>query len=696
LFEWFLGEQPLKNTDDKDFNIEISTSLSHWFEQSTAKESSARFVSAHHMAESLKMAINKALYEDDKIETDEEIEIEEATEEPYHEPFEHVDLDKDITIHPNPFVAYLNSLHSINAGNENATAEAQILNDYFSFIQVSHPITNYIHDQLRQREKCHIILTGHAGDGKTTIAAELCKKVRGIQINQSLPKPISKRENLSDEKISLSIIKDFSECSENEKYDLIDEMLDISGDRFVLISNTGTLLNSFIEYERTKKEGDRIATESKILTAIEDSMPHPIKFNGASFLIINLSMMDHLHLARQIFEKMIDDERWNACESVKCREKCPIYRNVKLIKQNQKIALDRMFLIYRAMYEYGTRFTLRQLTAHFAYLLTSGLTYQDINNMSQKAAPPLMREFMFFNRFFGDNGANLDQPALQLKVIREIRKQGFGQKPCPLWERKLWLQTKEKPFTINAKACGKEFEQLREIGSGVVPLEIDNYQQYMALAREQVRRMLYFLNDFSTTDVESFITTFLNSPMILKFVNWLQTDNNLSAQEKSILHTRIIHVLQEHFTGLRILEGTRMEELYVTLNRHSHEVRQSAQVVLARFSANDFKLKLVLQENIIRQKRKELFLEDLHNRIMSPLKLTLPFLDYVMQRNHGEITDSLNSSYVNRLERFKGQLIEIAKVADDEDVILVQLKTNHAFRRQIFSVSDNRLEVSNA
>ena len=70
------------------------------------------------------------------------------------------------------------------------------------------------------------------------------------------------------------------------------------------------------------------------------------------------------------------------------------------MQANLPLVRDRLFLAYRRIYEYGTRLTLRQLCAHMAYMLTSGLDYSDILKMAQRAKPPLMSEFMFFNRFF--------------------------------------------------------------------------------------------------------------------------------------------------------------------------------------------------------------------------------------------------------------------------------------------------------
>ena len=65
-----------------------------------------------------------------------------------------------------------------------------------------------------------------------------------------------------------------------------------------------------------------------------------------------------------------------------------------------------------------------------------------------------------------------------------------------------------------------------------------------------------------------------------------------------------------------------------------------------------------------------------------------------MMRNQGEVGKDLQASYVNRLERFKGQLILGSANNSSDDIMLVRLRTNHTFRRQMFAVRGDRLEVT--
>ena len=604
------------------------------------------------------------------------------------EKMEQVQLKTGGRLQPNPFVNYLNMLHSRDANSENL-AESLATNPFTGTIHVTHPLTEKIEEIIKGDQKQHVILTGHAGDGKTTIAVEIFKRFYNINLDQPLKEDLSRREDLDSKNRRISLIKDLSEWSLEDRMGLIEEMLKDDDNRFFLISNSGTLLDSFCSSEQ-KKGRDWINTESEILSNIDTALPRPWTFRKTSFVIINLSMVDNLGVAEQIFKRMINTDLWETCKTKDCQKICPIYRNVELIKQNEKVVRERLFLAYRRMYEYGTRFTLRQLTAHLAYMITSGLNYQDIEKMLQSATPPLMTKFMFFNRFFGDTGNEIDSSARQLQAVRTIGEEYFGTRTCPTWERRLWMQSEHLAFKLKAKGCGEEFENLRRCG---VQLKVDDSMPHFQ-ARNQVRRMLYFLHDFDKHDNGIFIKTFLNSLMILDFSSWqIQSDKNLSFEVNKI-KKQILHVIQEHFTGVRLPEGvTPDHDLFITLNRRSKEVRQSAQIVLARFSEDDFNLRLCEKDNGVGGIRRELIFEGRKGRVDANLSLSLPFLDYVMMRNFGEVGQKLKTAYVDRLESFKGKLLRQIDSIQKDGIMLIRLRANHTFRRQIFAVRNNTLEV---
>lgn len=595
---------------------------------------------------------------------------------------------------PNHFVAYLNSLHSIDAGNENAMAESQACNPDFSRIHVAHPLVQVISDQLSKESGKSVILTGHAGDGKSTLALSVYKKFKGMDPKSCLTEPLKLREDIVlSNSVSLAIIKDFSEWPLEQRHKLLDEIT-INGLRVLLISNTGALLDTFCEYSKARSIESLADLRPRLLEAM-DAESESLEFGGAGFRFYNLALHDNLDLAQQVFGRMLSPENWEACTDQVCRETCPIYRNVQLFREQEGLPQERIFLAYRRMYEYGTRLTMRQFTAHLAYMFTAGLEYADIMALTAKAEKPLLSDYLFYNRFFGDNGRGGDDAAGQMPVIRAVRSQGFGERPCPAMERHLWLLVHHDSFQIGLPLIEDEFQRLRRHGAR---MPTQGVQLTPDQAREQARRLLYFLyKDVEPDRQKSFLQNFLGSLAILRWKEWQGSEAHLSLEDESRFKQRVFHVLQEQFTGVRLAEmgSLGQSHLYITLSRRRQDIRQSAQVVLAQIDfPRDFKLKLTNHGPPTFRRDLALIGQGWLSGIV--LDLNLPFLDYVLARHQGQVGETLQAAYSNRLERLKADLIEHCQSNSEEEMILVRLRTNHTFRRQHFKVVQERLEVSDA
>lgn len=594
----------------------------------------------------------------------------------------------------NTFVDYLTTLQRLGGGNENAIAEAQSTNSHFTFIHTPHPLAEVIVQEINSNQKRHIIITGHAGDGKSTIALEVFKSLKGIPHEKQLETQMQPQENLTVNGREITIIKDFSERDKNEDQQLVDELID-SPKKFLIISNTGTLLNFFIN--NSERFGfNNLDVESSVLAAISNQTgEEKLVLTDTEYRVFNLAMLDNLQLARKIFEKMLSPCCWQDCNNHECRANCPIYHNVALMQQNIERIADRLFLAYRRMFEYGTRLTMRQITEHLAYMITSGLGQKELDIFQHKGISPLTQtQYMFYNRFFGDNGCVVDDDVLQMQAVRDVRTQEFGVWPSAAWERRLWARQDISAFEWPIGGCKNQFEQLRNIASRSLPSTGSFITP--SQARDQIRRMLYFLYDFSIGE-QVYINHFLNSPKILLWLSWQEGKNKLDAGEGFEIEHSIYHVLQEHFTGLRLPENVQNSgdrRLYVTLSRKRSEVRQTAQIVLAYVAWSALKLKLVETKPAVGSSRVDMELEwpDCEEE---GLKLDLPFLDYVTLRHFGEMNGNLKTSYINRLERFKARVQKFAAL-DDESVMLIKLRTDHSFRRQWYTIKHGKLEVSDA
>jgi len=615
----------------------------------------------------------------------------------------------EVSMHKkNEYVLYLNSLHSVDGSSDNSLAEFQALNKHFLSIRVHNPLVNKITQILSEQKKRHVVLTGHAGDGKSTIAMEVFRRLcPEMQKDESLlSRYMKKREDITVENgNSVSIIKDLSEWDENSKIELMREMID-SDTHFFIVSNTGTLLNLFCNYGEQELGLSVTEIETRILSFVSSNTDEEAEIFKTIFTFTNLALMDNLHIAEQIFNRMLDVKNWEICKHLNCRKNCPIFMNVQLIHSRKDIVIKRIFLAYRRMYEYGTRLTLRQITAHLAYILTSGFEYKEIQEKFSHPDPPPLLGYLFFNRFFGDDGEKADSEAQQLMAIRAIRNQSFGRRPCPSWERMLWLQNRaDSSLIINNVEIDKILSSLREVGSSKDSKS--SVVESPSGARNQTRRILYFFvneKDIATklwhgNMIDLYIGHFLRSSSIVQWDKWQNSEIvNPEFEDKNKLMSSVFHVLQEQYAGVRLPEfNDPPANLYLTLSRQDPGMRQSVQLELACISTSVFLLSLSPRHVSNGSFRNELVLEDKSNQDLQ-LKLDLPFLDYMNMRNLGETGEVLQSSYLDRLESFKSRLLNCygPSITESNELIVIQLSSTNKFLRQKLTVGDHTVEVRNA
>ncbi len=583
------------------------------------------------------------------------------------------------------FCDYLSSLISTNIFNENAIAEAQAVNPLFGTIHTTHPLVHILDKELRQKTGKHVILTGHAGDGKTTIAVDIIKQLRGLPLSTMLEKPLKRREEIEEHR--LSIIKDFSEREGKADQTLIEE-LKAGQRRFMIISNTGTLLD-FFKGNAQAWQINSVEAESRILTAISQKKgAAEVEFAGVEFIVYNLAYIDNLKLAENIFTRMLEPENWIGCASCSRESFCPMKHNVELIRSAQEQVTHRLFLLYRRLYEYGTRLTIRQLTSHLAYIISSGINAANVHKkMSQ-----MKSEYLFFNRLFGDDGKSPDAAASEMKAIVELKRQSLGTIFNSGIEMNLWLKPSVHG-TIRVLPEVKElFSDMRK--KGMASLTVSGAGSTPEQARRQLRRLLYFFVNDEVADSQVMID-FLNSPNILYWQEWQQKGSVLEKAYRAKYTNMVFHVIQEHFTGVRMPEGmgTQDSRLYITLSRKQSEVRQSAQIVIAELDwSQSVILELDRSSNAAGAEYVELAIKGQGVLKGVTLRLGLPFLDYVTQRHYGEIGNLLNAAYKERLEHFKLQVLKKTASLND-DMMLVRLRNDNRFKRQKFSLSDQAVEV---
>lgn len=542
----------------------------------------------------------------------------------------------------NAFIAYLNSLHNLSANGSNALAESQALSPYFSELYERLPVSQKIIDLLCSDEDRVVVLTGHAGDGKSTIALDVLKSVRNFPIDQPLTKPLLERE--SDKESNVHIVKDMSELSSTQRKMWLNEAFSKDGS-WLIVSNTGPLLQSLKDYGETTSEG--CIAESQILDCLDatfelESIEHCVITHFKKPLtIINLTKLDNASLGAKILGNLIGHSGWAECEKCAVASVCPINLNRNALYQARETVEERVRWMYTRIGAYEKRLTIRQMVAQLSLSITGGTAcmsearYQE----NQIETNQGLQDVLFSEIFFGNRDGKPWPETEGLEAIAATQKTCFG-------------------GTVNVK-FEREIAVTPGLGWAVLPMSLEKLEsQWRSRAaaanavrwRYALRRMAYM---FGTTregkseDAMQFLDGFLQSPTLRDFDLWQQNKRaTLTKQHSARLRTSCLRFLLEAYSGFSPGQFIRNDKLYITLRRPDQSVIQPTQLVIKRLDSREFELDLL-----------DGVLKLVHRPSKAELILTLPLLDLIQRRDQGELGSGLSPIHQARIDRFRAELL---------------------------------------
>ena len=166
----------------------------------------------------------------------------------------------------NGFVDYLNSMNNANSDTAEALAESQVLSAYYEKIQIQRKLGSYIANRIRNHENLTVVLTGHAGDGKTSILVQVLRELELLPPDT----PLEDEKYYSKDGISVYAVKDMSELPEAKQIEFCRKALHApkNGHSAIVISNTGPLLKCLEALYREQHEG-------KFDEAVRNHPSHP-------------------------------------------------------------------------------------------------------------------------------------------------------------------------------------------------------------------------------------------------------------------------------------------------------------------------------------------------------------------------------------------------------------------------------------
>jgi len=524
------------------------------------------------------------------------------------------------------YIDYLNTLHNVGAQNENAIAEQQVYTKYNSKIAVSRKIEKVIYNRIVD-DNITIILTGHAGDGKTFLLFQILKRL-GIE-------KFKEKDFVDYRGKKIFYIKDMSELNDEEQKNLLKTGIENSNTKgsSLIISNTGPLIKNI-----KKIYGEEL--ESEILEKIDLNNGEILKLKESSdkILVINIARIDNTCFIKEFLEKLIQKE---LIDEENIKEESYIYNNIKLIKENFEIIAEFITNFYRYCYENDNRFTIRQIIAHIAYSITGNLTYE--NSIGKD-----LIDNNIFNLFFGYEGERFKEEALQIRGIRELKRLELDSIVLP-GEENFFVNNSFKNINFLIKEDLETKWKLFLSKNNETDLPTKEYLIENKKIRKMVRRA-YML--FNTLEKDIDRRNIYNSIYSSVFVDYLSM--KYKGEDIKSLKNILFDGLFKIYTGFDRKEE---KNIFITLKKDGYFV-QNVQLIIGKLDKKDLKIKKEKIENNCEE-------IDIYKEFLcvgkDKIELNLPMIDYFFNLKKGILDTNMSPQLNHGIDRIKYKIYEYAK-----------------------------------
>lgn len=544
------------------------------------------------------------------------------------------------------YIDYLNSLHNYNAQNENAYGEKNVDNPYFREVMVRVGLCDYIKDNLTGEVPHIIILTGHAGDGKTSIM---------YQVLTDLGAVFDAKEKLSEVILPSGAkclcIKDFSELSEESDNQInriyvmrkAVEMVE-NGNYVFMVANTGPLINTFGELFDTDEEKEKARIQ--LINLMDNNTGKVINICGVELCVINVAMVDNVYFATEFLEKITQNSLWECCKGCQKCEYCHIYRNHQLIVENRTKVFEFVHNHFVWLTEYGTRLTIRSMTEQLAYMLTGGMSCEEVSHNEAY-------KYLFSNLFFGYIGTKQNERALNIIAVDAANR-------CLYDHKRLCADEK--------LIVGKEYKEL--FGKQIEEIVVDAEQRnaFVSGWTEFLRRTYLFMN--IVTDKKIILQDY-EDIFSKQYKRYLSLRDGADTPSKADAKL-IADALSMIYVGTPS-DGT---EIPLTLSRESG-ITQNVQLITGTIPVRKLHVEQIKTKDSVFNKgrdRYELKLK-IDKKVLGTV-LTLPILDYFEELKNGVIATNIDPQLSHGVESLKAQISEMLKDDEDENTVEIVVLKN--------------------
>ena len=553
----------------------------------------------------------------------------------------------------NEFVKYLNGLHNYNAQNQNAYGERNVESPYYAETLVPIDVCNHIITSIENNAPHIIILTGHAGDGKTSIMFQVMEQ---LGAKESIREPISTMSTESGK--TVVCIKDFSELADDEKLKVLSNVVKYPEDgKFVfMVANTGPLINTFGQMFEDDEETDLAKME--MIDAMDSNSGDIIEVMSHPMMIINIAAIDNTGFAEKFLNKIQNDKLWQACDACSKKEYCHVYRNHSLISENKARVYEFITNYYIWQNEYGTRLTIRSMTEHLAYMITAGDNCEDV-------VPNKEHRKLFSNLFFGYEGVIPNPNADNVLAVR---------------------LAKESNIFLNRLRADEDLLIRRKYGilfGESIESIINNTDGGLIRKQEwddELRRMYLFMstvnNEQHKKDIEDIFSK--------QFIPYL-TVRNTGTKPTKAQKDLVIDALRMIYMGTVISNNSLIP---ITMGAESG-ITQSVQLIAGKLNVGDIDL-LAESGSSLNQDKYNLVLR-IKKQDKSKFILTLPMMNHFEELRNGVIATGMDPQLSYGIENLKATLLWLAD--RDEDTFDILVLNNTGFSEQRISIEDGKISI---
>lgn len=577
------------------------------------------------------------------------------------------------------FIQYLNSMNNASGDNINALAESQVTNKYYNSIRVDRKLGKFITNKVLNGENRTYIITGHAGDGKTSILVQILKELNLLEDGEGLKIEDVKSKN----DIKLMYIKDMSELSEGQQLDLLKKSLDASNEKMssILISNTGPLIKSFVNLLGTSDDSkDEI--EDTLLKQLDSNKCEEINICGNKFFLINIARIENIEFVSEIINKICSDDLWHDCKICEKAKHCPMYFNKKCVIDNKDRVISFIEMYYRWLQENDKRVTIRQMLSQISFAFTGNISCEGLtkhyNNKYAKF------NFNFANLFFGYKGIKKIDDSNQIKGIELLESLGLDD--CA-FEEDYEIFVKEN-FNFFNDSIANEIKGIWSQYSKQIDSVNDNDENEIVDKQHSIRKAIrrFFLMYGLSEDNKALNKLYnqIYGDVFSQYINAITT--NVSKRDLKKFSKMIYQALYIKNIGVPPVDKS---DLYLTLTRNDGAF-QSVLLLLAKAHEKDLEVKQISRNVEIEDIEKSYILK-LNIKGNDEFKLTLPLMMYFNSVVNGEINTEINPSLSHGLAELNAKLIKNFRQDNDEGVLSLIVNTNNGARQVNIEINEDCL-----